>query len=393
MKKLVIPLILLVFLLASCKEEQHEITERGGIVTTREIDIYTPPKIQALLDLANFQPPFALAHNVKAVKIEYMTPRPDGELVNATGAVFIPETTGKFPVICYQHGTQTQRYQVPSLGLGISDAGLAPSVAASMGYICVAADYLGLGDSYIVPPYLLAENTANTVIDMIRASMTYLSSQGVETDGSLYLTGYSQGGQVTMATHHEIEKNHSDEFQVTASAPLAGPYDLEATIDTVIAWGRYKRPILMAYLMNSYNHYYGWDRLSEIFQEPWASEIPDYFDGSQSMNVINNRLPLALDSLLLESFINNYKAGGEEDFRNAIQENSLLNYVPDAPVRLIHGDADKTVPYSNSVTAMEFYKSHNKTNVELVTVEGDHETAAEAAIVGAMIWFKSLREK
>ena len=156
MKKLAIPLILLVFLLVSCKEEQPEITERGGIVTTKEIDVYTPSEIQVLLDLANFQPPFTLTHNVKAVKIEYMTPQPDGKLVNATGAVFIPETGGTFPVICYQHGTQTQRYQVPSLGLGISDAGLAPSVASSMGYICVAADYLGLGDSYIVPPYLLA---------------------------------------------------------------------------------------------------------------------------------------------------------------------------------------------------------------------------------------------
>jgi pimeloyl-ACP methyl ester carboxylesterase len=196
-----------------------------------------------------------------------------------------------------------------------------------------------------------------------------------------------------MATHHEIEKNHSDEFQVTASAPLAGPYDLEATVDTIIAWGRYKRPILMAYMMNSYDYYYGWNRLSEVFKEPWASEIPDYFDGTQGIDVINNRMPQKLDSLMVESFINDYKTGGETEFRNAVRENSLLNYVPSAPVRLIHGNADRTVPYSNSLAALEFYESQNKTNVDMVTVEGDHQTAAEAAIVGAMVWFKSLQEK
>ncbi len=393
MKKSIFPLILLLFSLTSCEKEVTKIAERGDIITTRQIKIYTPKEIQDLLVIRKFEVPFTLEYNVKAVKIAYMTPQPDGKLVNATGAVFIPETQGEFPVICFQHGTQTQRHLVPSLGAGNSDAGLAGAVAASMGYVCVAADYLGLGESYIVPPYLLAENSANTVIDMLRASFSYLSGQGVQTSSSLYLTGYSQGGHITMATHHEIEKNYSDEFQVKAAAPLAGPYDLQATIDTVMAWGTYKQPILMAYLMNSYDHYYGWDRLSEIFKEPYASDIPGDFDGSQMMNKINNGLPQSLDSLFLETFIEDYEAGNEEDIRNATSENSLLNFVPSAPVRLIHGDADMIVPYSNSLAAKEYYEKGGKANVKLITVEGDHEGAAEAAMIAAMLWFELLRNK
>jgi dienelactone hydrolase len=385
MKKIFIPLVPLMFFLASCEKEQPK--------TAEQIKIYTPSEIQSLLDINKFQIPFALVHDVRAVKINYMTPQPDGKLVNATGAVYIPETSGEFPVICFQHGTQTQRHLVPSLGAGNSDAGLAGAVAASMGYVCVAADYLGLGESYIVPPYLLAENSATTVIDLLRASMSYLASQGIQTDGSLYLTGYSQGGYVTMAAHHEIEKNYSDEFQVTASAPLAGPYDLAATVDSIMEWGTYEQPILMAYLFNSYDHYYGWNRLHEIFREPWASEIPDYFDGSQMMAGINNRLPRSMDSIFTETFLAGYRSGGEQDVRDAIAANSLLNFVPSAPVLMIHGDADQIVPYFNSELAKEYYNNGGKTNVEITMVKGNHEGAAEAAIVGAMLWFESLRNR
>ncbi|MFC2113267.1 lipase family protein [Bacteroidota bacterium] len=393
MNRAIILLILLLLSLASCEKEKQKKAERGFVIDTKQIKIYTPREIEDFLTIRRFQVPFTLVHDVKAVRIAYMTTDSEGKLVNATGAVFIPETTGEFPVICFQHGTQTQRHLVPSLGAGNSDAGLGGAVAASMGYICVAADYLGLGESYIVPPYLLAENSANTVIDMLRASRNYFESQGIKTDGSLYLTGYSQGGHITLATHNEIEQNYSDEFQVTASAPLAGPYDLLATIDTVMSWGRYNQPILFAYLMNSYNYYFGWDRLDEIFKEPYATDIPDYFDGSQLMGTINNRLPQSLDSLLLDTFIADYKSGGEEDLRKALLDNSLINFTPSAQMMLIHGDADKTVPYINAVNLKDYYESEGKTNIQLISVEGNHEGAAEAAIVGAMVWFESLRNK
>ncbi len=393
MIKRIFPVVLLLLALVACENEDPQKKERGLVISTKQFRTYTPQDIQDFLNANRFQVPFTLTHNVRAVKISYITIDPDGNFTEATGAVYLPETTGEFPIICFQHGTQTQRYFVPSIGAGNSDAGLAGAVAASMGYICVAADYLGLGDSYIVPPFLLAENSAITVIDMLRASDKYFESQGIATDGSLYLTGYSQGGHVTLATHREIEQNYSDEFQVTASAPLAGPYDLASTIDTVMEWGTYNQPILFTYLMNSYNHYYGWDRLNEIFQEPYASEIPGYFDGSQAMASINLKLPQSLESLLQEKFIADYKSGAEEDLKKALLDNSLMNFIPTAPMLLIHGDQDKTVPHFNALNLMNYYESSGKTNMELMIVEGDHVSAAEAAIVGAMAWFETLRNK
>jgi len=153
MNKQIIPLLIGLIALTACEKEPQEKAERGYIISNRSLIDYTSADIQDLLDFNNFLVPFTLEHDVKAIKIAYMTPDPAGKLVNATGGIYIPKTSGEFPVICFQHGTQTHKVLVPSLGAGNSDSGLAGAVAASMGYICVSADYLGLGESEILPPY------------------------------------------------------------------------------------------------------------------------------------------------------------------------------------------------------------------------------------------------
>jgi predicted esterase len=86
-----------------------------------------------------------------------------------------------------------------------------------------------------------------------------------------------------------------------------------------------------------------------------------------------------------------YRDGSESDFMRALEENTLLDFVPAAPVMLIHSKDDETVPFFNSGNLMEYYQSNGKSNIMLNMIEGDHESAAEAAIVGAMLWFETLR--
>ena len=76
----------------------------------------------------------------------------------------------------------------------------------------------------------------------------------------------------------------------------------------------------------------------------------------------------------------------------AIGLNELLDWVPPAPVRLIHGDADTTVPYFNSVRALNYFETNGKSNVDLITIEGkDHIGAAEDAIILAIQWFNGMK--
>jgi dienelactone hydrolase len=394
MRKLILLIFAISIVFVSCTKDEPSLAERGEIINTWDKGSYNPTEIQGMLTSRNFDVPFTFTNNINIVKIAYMTPDPAGKLVTATGAILYPETGANLPILSFQHGTQTHRYLIPSQGPANSEASLAGSVAASMGYVVVAADYLGLGESLIVPPYLINTTSAATVIDLMRAAKTYLADQGISTSNSLYLTGYSQGGNVTMATHHEIEKNYSDEFQVSASAPLAGAYDLVLTIDSVLSRDTYIEPVLIANLMYSYDHYYNWDRMNEIFKEPYASAIPGYFDGTLMLDGINAKLTETISDLLQDQFLSDYLAGGETDLLQALEDNSLLNYTPTAPVWFFHGGADMTAPIQNSIAAEAYYESNGKTNVGMTTIPGlNHEDAAAPAIIGAMLWFEELRAK
>ncbi len=392
MKNTILYLLVLIFILTACQDNNPSLAERGDIIKTKQIGTYSPQDITGILTSFQYSVPFTLTHNIKADKIAYMTPEPGGKLVNASGAILYPETEGSLPMISFQHGTQTHRYLVPSQGPNNSEASLAGAVAASMGYVVVAADYLGLGDSEVVPPYLIKSTSVTTVIDMLRAAQEYLEDKGITWDGSLYLAGYSQGGVVTMATHHEIEQNYKDEFTVSASAPLAGAFDLSLTVDSILSWETYIEPVLIANLVYSYDHYNDWNRLGEIFQEPYASNIPGYFNGTYMLEGINAKLTENLQELLQAEFITGYRNGNEPALEQALEANSLLTYTPSAPVRFIYGEEDRTVPTQNTTAALAYYKTNGKNNVDSITLPGlNHEDAAVTAIIAAMQWFEELR--
>ena len=66
-------------------------------------------------------------------------------------------------------------------------------------------DYLGLGSSPSYQGYGHARSEATCVVDALRAGRSLCASNNVTLNGQLFLTGYSEGGQVTMAAHRELE--------------------------------------------------------------------------------------------------------------------------------------------------------------------------------------------
>src|SRR5450631_1791039 len=71
------------------------------------------------------------------------------------------------------------------------------------------------------------------MIDALTAARTALphTLAAATTDsGKLFITGYSEGGYVAMATHKALQ---AQGVAVTASAPMSGPYALEAFGDAV----------------------------------------------------------------------------------------------------------------------------------------------------------------
>ena len=389
--KITILIPLAILLISSCSKEE-KIYERGDIINSSLITEYSTEQISQLVASRNFNNPFTLEYPVKAIKIIYQTIDPEGNKAMASGAIYYPLAENVFPTVSFHHGTETARNFVASVGPGNSEAGVVGMVMASMGYVFVTADYHGLGDSEVYYTYLMAQESATTVIDMLRAADTYCQNNSINRNDKLFLMGYSKGGYVTMVTHREIDRHYGEEFTVTASAPMAGSYVLKETFDSIISRETYSRPVLISYVLASYNHHYRWNRIGEFFNDPYGDMIYDLFDGTNWLDVINNQLPVTISELLSASFLDDYLSGNEQDMSQAIALNELLDWTPVAPVRLIHGDADQTVPYFNSTRALEYFQSNGKTNVDLITVEGKgHTQAAEDAVVMAIQWFEGMK--
>ncbi len=192
---------------------------------------------------------------------------------------------------------------------------------------------------------------------MIRATIRYSDIESIDITKHLYLTGYSEGGYATLATQKEIEEFYSTEFELIAVAPMAGPYDLSGVVDTIMSKDTYPSPVYIAFMMTAYNDIYGWNRLNDIFNSPYASMMEDFFDGTISYSDIHNQLPNKLTSLLKPQFVSDYLNGDEPEIKNAMEENTLLNWSPQTQIRFFHGNADEDVPYSNVLNTIDKLKS------------------------------------
>jgi len=394
MKKLYWFLILFVFASSACEwsDIDNQLKERGSLVSYTVLMRMTPEMLNQALFMAGVESGPELKYSFDIVTVVYRTLDVKGEIVEASGAIFIPVSTGSFPVLSFQHGTQTKRSEVASEKNIYTLEGIAGAVSASMGFVASVPDYLGLGKSTMLHPYLHSGLSASCVIDMIKATKNYCEQQSVSLTDQLFLSGYSEGGYVTLATQKDLEQNYAAEFTITASAPMAGPYDLQGTVDNIFSQGQYDIPGNAAYLAMAYNSVYEMLEVDEIFEEPYASRVTSLFDGSKTISEINPQLTTSLSLLFTETFLTNYVANRNSVLRATLEANTLINWQPKSKTRFYHGDADNVVPYQNTVTAYERFTQNGERNIEMVTIEGGtHETSAIPSVVDMLFWFDDLK--
>ena len=77
-----------------------------------------------------------------------------------------------------------------------------------------------------------------------------------------------------------MENNNYSGINLVASAPAAGGYDIIGMLDYFLDLDTYHVPYYIAYVAMGYKTSYDWDtELNKMFNEPYASIIPDYFNG------------------------------------------------------------------------------------------------------------------
>ena len=367
--------------------ENHDRGEIDQISNIGNLDL---EDIQTILDDANITSPFTLEYPIKAYSVRYYSVDDNGAEILVSGALYVPQNVDILPLVSIQHGTETKSDQVASVSPENSIEGRVGLIMASMGYMVLIPDYPGFGVSTVMHPYMHAESLIPSVVDLMRAGKTYCLENQVTLDGRTFLTGYSEGGYVSLLTQKVIEEDHTSEFILTAVAPSSGPYDLEGMMQTIFQSSSYGTPAYVAYFLTAYNEIYDWNRLDDFFKEPYANLVPSLFDGSNTWDEITNQLPATFSELVDSTFIANVNNGNEEDFLAVLQENTILNWAPQTPIHFFHGDADEIVPIINAYTAMLELTAAGATDIELTIIPGGtHQSSGSDAIFGTIEWFET----
>lgn len=364
---------------------------------------------------------------------EYQTVDPAGEITPASAALMVPNdaaTTcqGERPLVLYAHGTNTdEAFNIADLANN-SEGLFIAAVFAAEGYIVVAPNYVGYDTSTLgYHPYLNGDQQSKDMIDALaaaRSSLPATDSPDTTDDGRLFVTGYSQGGYVAMATHRALQ----DEGEVvTASAPMSGPYALSAFSDAIFQ-GRVTggSPVNLTLLLTSYQNAYGdiYADTTEAYEAQYAADIEMLLPSSSSLSdlVEQGLLPdtalfsstppdpvyaditpattppslapvfalgFGTDHLLTNDFrlaylqdAESHPDGGfptlsdglppadpEHPLRQALVTNDQRAWTPTSPMLLCAGHGDPAVLYLNTELMQNFWSA--ETTVTLLDIDSD----------------------
>ena len=321
-------------------------------------------------------------------RIVYLTVDAHGVPTVASGLLALPTDVDPVGVVSFGHGTDSLKGYVPSAPT-LEGQGVA-ALFASGGFAVVAPDYVGLGVSPGPHPYLHAGSEATASLDLLTASRRAARQATVNLPSSIYLTGFSQGGQTALALDRLIEGDSDSSWRVIGVAPIAGPYDLSGTefpgmLDGIAP----NNSAYAAYLVFSYLQSYGTASATDVFASPYDAQVASLFDGHHAFNEIAKVLPPS--RVLFRPAFLTAVSDGTDPFAWQLRQNDTLLVTPRAPVHLYFGDADIDVSPRNAEIAALAMRSVG-VNVTAVNLGSnvDHPLAEQLGLPAVRAWFDEL---
>jgi hypothetical protein len=370
--------------------------------------------------------------------IEYYTVGGANESTTASGALMVPSGAGAScqgarPIVLYAHGTSTERnFNIADLTNQQNAEGiLLAAFFAARGYIVVAPNYAGYDTSTLTyHPFLVAEQQSKDMIDALTAARSALpTSSQVSDNGQLFITGYSQGGYVAMATHRAMQ---AAGMTVTASAPMSGPYALAGFVDAVfegeVSGGA---PVVATFLLTAYQNSYGdiYANATDVFAPQYAPGIATLlpstlsrsqiyaagllpqtalFDSTPPTPAYAALTPATVPAVLAPVFAtgfgadglitNGYRLSYLQDaqtnpdggfptltndvpaaapalpWRQALKLNDLRSWIPVAPIMLCGGDQDPEVYFLNTQLMQAYWAAHAPAATPISVLDLDSST-------------------
>lgn len=332
-----------------------------------------------------------IKNEIDLYELYYNTKLPSGKEVIATGLYFVPLTDGKdISTMLYNHGTVTQNRTTYDYN---GESTICKLFAADA-YAVAWQDYIGLGKAEGFHPYQHAESTGQSGVDLLKAIREINLDLKLKVNNDLFISGYSQGGYSTLAVQKMIQEKFSTVFNVTATSPMSGAYDM-AGVQSEVMQIEYTQPHYLPYLLYGYNEIYNIVEgpFESIFKAPYDSIIPLYFDKQHNVNEINDILPKIPIDMISEKYANEYLNNPNFLFTKRLQENNLYAWIPKAPVQLCYCKGDEEVYYKNSLVAYNYMTKNGAKHISKRNVGNkfSHRECADYAALYTKFYFDSFR--
>jgi len=260
-------------------------------------------------------------------------------------------------------------------------------------------DYYGIGKGDGKHLYQHAWSEAHAFIYMLYAIDELNKTLNVQHNGQLFLTGYSQGGHSSLAAHKYLQELNDPRFQVTASSPMSGAYDMTGEQEKYM-FQEYPRPFYLPYLLLSYQEAYkilDTDNAYIAFKPPFDTLFQPFFErnDNRTLDELNKLMPKIPKDVISDSLLNLYLTQPDFAFKKRLAENNLTDWKPEAPVQLCYCKGDKEVNYKNSEVAYTKMSALGAKNIKLNNLSDylDHNTCAGFAVLATKYYFDRFKKK
>ncbi len=266
-------------------------------------------------------------------------------------------------------------------------------VLASTGVAVLLPDFPGFGSTQkeVFHPYMNKEALGVSSRDALNAAVQFFSEakkegfydNGLDFNGKVALSGYSEGGFTTLALLDELEKDPVEGIDLKLVLPMAAPADVSGTMLECFRSGeKYPHPFYLPYC------YLGWRKMNpvlldenRVFNEKFISDVvPSFLDKSSKKDLeekISEYLGDQPCYTMLSDEARDWLFHPEssiegKEFRELLEKNDAYDVtVPEnVKIKILHSPADDSVPFANSLKLFDCMKTKSSL-VELIELPED----------------------
>jgi pimeloyl-ACP methyl ester carboxylesterase len=261
---------------------------------------------------------------------------------------------------------------------------------AGQGYIVIGADYFGKGISTEKEGYVVMASHQQACLDMYRAALFVLAKEGIQVS-DFFITGWSQGGLVTMAF---LEKLESLGIPVKAASTASSPTDPSMAI---MGFMNFPRPndagwttILFILSAFSFEEYYGIPGLARaLFTEELYETARKIYDNELTDP---NAFPTDIKKLVRpEYFDAQYFLSSA--YGRILHDIQPFRWIIRTPTKMFYGESDEVISVGLGRLVMNYQQSIGAGNSKVEAISAGpttHRGTYGVAVREQKKWFDSL---